>query len=74
MSRVLFCVNGEWYFEFYDCALVVIEVTVVGSREDGDNSRKLLLPAPMIHLKSIRLSLMSSNNRQQSIFTQKTLS
>lgn len=50
-----------------NCSLVVIEITVVGSGEHGNESRAFLLPEPLIHLEPISLCLMSSDNGQQAV-------
>ena len=51
------------YFEFDNSALVIVKITIVWSRKDGDDCRELFLTAPVIHLKSISLGLMGSNYR-----------
>ena len=48
-----------FYLELDDCPLVVVEIAVVGSREDGDDSWELFLPSPVVHLEPVGLSLMS---------------
>lgn len=65
MSNVLFWVRAEGYLEFDDCCLVIVEVAVVGSGEDGDDCRELLLAAPVVHLESIGLRLVGSDDGEQ---------
>lgn len=61
------------YLEFYDCALVVVEVAVVGSRKDSYHCRELLLPAPVIHLETVGLSLVGPDHRQQTVLVEEIL-
>lgn len=61
------------YHELDDCALVVVEVTVVGSREYRDHSRKLLLPSPVVHLEPIRLRLVGPDDGQQFVLGEESL-
>jgi hypothetical protein len=46
------------YFELDDCALVVVEVAVVGGGEDGDDCGELLCARPLIHLEPLGLRLV----------------
>lgn len=54
--------SKEEYFEFDDCAFVVIEIAIIGSWEDGDDSWKLFSTWPFVHFESFSLRLMGSDD------------
>lgn len=64
MSSWLFWGEEIGYFEFYHGGFVLVHVAVVRRREDGDNHREIPRAIPPVHLKSLSLSLMRSNNTQ----------
>lgn len=55
-------------FEFDDGTLVIVEITVIGRREDSDDGGELLLSAPVVHLEAVSLGLMGSDDGKKSIF------
>ena len=58
--------KGAWgYFEFDKGALVVIDVAVVGCREDCDNRREVLLAVPLVHFVAFNLGLMRADQRKE---------
>lgn len=50
---------------------IVVNITVVGSRKDGDHRREVRPPLPSVHLIPIQLRFMSSNDTYQVIGIQK---
>ena len=62
-----------FYLEFYDRPFVVVEITVIGSWEDGDDCWKFLGTRPFVHLEPLSLSLMSPDNRKHLIPLKKSL-
>ena len=49
------------YLEFDHGTFVIVEITVVRSRENGYNCGELLLSTPMVHFEPIGLSLVGSD-------------
>lgn len=72
MRRVIKLLNVQCIlFKFDYCPLVIIYITIVWSAKYCDHCWKLLCPIPLVHLVSIKLSLMCSQYRQKSILVQK---
>lgn len=59
--------SSHSYFKFDDCAFVVVKVTIIGGRKDGDNWGELFGSRPFVHFESFSLSLMSSDDRQNAV-------
>ena len=49
--------------EFDDCSLVVVDVAIVGRREDCDDNGELLGAVPLVHFVAVKLRLVSSKHR-----------
>jgi hypothetical protein len=48
--------------ELHDGSLILVDITVVGSTEECDNHREFLLVTPPMHLISLQLGFMCSND------------
>ena len=46
------------YFKLDDSALIIVDITVVGSTENGDDNRKFIWTIPFMHLIPIKLRFM----------------
>ena len=57
--------------KLYNSTFVLVEITVVGCRENSDDSWKLIMSKPFIHSKTFSLCLMSPDDRNQFIFLEK---
>mmetsp|Transcript_99811 Transcript_99811/g.316835 ORF Transcript_99811/g.316835 Transcript_99811/m.316835 type:complete len:367 (-) Transcript_99811:660-1760(-) len=53
-----------------DSALVVVDIAVVGGREYGDHRREARAGIRLVHLVTLQLSFMRSNDRQQGVLLQ----
>ncbi len=53
------------YFEFDKSTFVVVDITVVGSGENCDHCRKVLLSVPLVHFVAFDLGLVSSDQREE---------
>ena len=60
------------YFKFDYSAFVIIEVTIIGCREDGYNCWEFLGSRPFVHLESLSLGFVGPYYRYDSSFFEKT--
>lgn len=69
MFSMLFFVK-DFYIKLYDCSFVVVSVTVVGSRKNGDHQRKIVVLVPFVHFEAFELGFMSSDDSEKLICIQ----
>lgn len=61
------------YLEFYDCGFVIIEIAVIRSREEGNDCWEFLRSGPFIHLESLSLRLMGTDDRDDLVLLEEGL-
>lgn len=59
------------YIEFNNSPLIVVDVAIIRCRKDSDDQREVRV-APLMHLVSLHLSFMSSDDSQQLVVVQET--
>ncbi len=66
MSSALFWLE---YLELNDSSLVVVTVAVIRCRENGNSLREVLI-LPMMHLKTLELNFVTTNQRKKLVSNQ----
>ena len=56
-----------------NCTLVVVNITIVWSRKNCDHNWELARAVPFVHLVSVELCFMSTQNRQKLIFLKESI-
>jgi hypothetical protein len=56
--------------ELDDRAFIIINITVIRSRKNGNDRREVHCVIPFVHFKAVQLSFMGSNNGQKVVFVE----
>ena len=63
MWRIIELLNIQSVVDkFYDCAFIIVHITIVWRAENSDHNWKFLRPIPAVHLVTVQLRFMRSDH------------